>query len=96
MSRKYTLHFATLALVQNAGGGGGGGGGGAYTRDATISLAITPSLPVKHDLIVDGGGQALVSSGGAPTPAGTSVFTEHNWDMGMGYLWLNGWGIHHF
>ena len=29
--------FATLALVQNA--------GGAYTRDVTISLAITPSLP---------------------------------------------------
>ena len=29
-------------------------------------------------------------SGGAPTPAGTSVFTKHNWDMGMGYLWLNG------
>ena len=28
------------------------GGGGAYTRDATISLAITPSLPVKHDSIV--------------------------------------------
>ena len=35
------------------------------------------------------------SSGGAPTPAGTSVFTKHNWDMGMGYLWLNGWGIYH-
>ena len=34
-------------------------------------------------------------SGGAPTPAGTSVFTKHNWDMGMGYLWLNGWGIYH-
>ena len=34
-------------------------GGGACTRDATISLAITPSLPVKHDLIVGGGwGQA--------------------------------------
>ena len=32
-----------------------------------------------------------MSSGGAPTPAGTS---EHNWDMGMGYLWLNGWGIY--
>ena len=30
-----------------------------------------------------------------PTPAGTSVFTKHNWDMGMGYLWLNGWGIYH-
>ena len=34
-------------------------------------------------------------SGGAPTPAGTSMFTKHNWDMGMGYLWLNGWGIYH-
>ena len=35
------------------------GVGGAYTRDATISLAIMPSLPVKHDLIVGGGwGQA--------------------------------------
>ena len=29
--------------------------GGAYTRDATISLAITPSLLIKHDLIVGGG-----------------------------------------
>ena len=28
----------------------------------------------------------VVSSGGAPTPAGTSVFTKRNWDMGMGYL----------
>ena len=37
----------------------------------------------------------VVSSGGAPTPAGTSVFTKHNWDMGMEYLWLNGWGINH-
>ena len=37
----------------------------------------------------------VVLSGGAPTPAGTSVFTKHNWDMGMGYLWLNGWGIYH-
>ena len=36
-----------------------------------------------------------LSSGGAPTPAGTSVFTKHNWDMEMGYLWLNGWGIYH-
>ena len=36
----------------------------------------------------------VVSSGRAPTPAGTSVFTKHNWDMGMGYLWLNGWGIY--
>ena len=47
VSRKYAPPFATLALVQSAGvGGGGGGGGGAYTRDATFSLAITPSLPV--------------------------------------------------
>ena len=27
-------------------------GGGTYTRDATISFAITPSLPTKHDSIV--------------------------------------------
>ena len=48
VSRKYAPLFATLASVQNA--------GGAYTRDATISLAITPPLPVpiKHDLIVGG------------------------------------------
>ena len=37
---------------------------------------------------------AVVLSG-APTPAGTSVFSKHNWDMGMGYLWVNGWGIYH-
>ena len=48
VSHKYAPPFATLASVQNA--------GGAYTRDATISLAITPPLPVpiKHDLIVGG------------------------------------------
>ena len=33
-----------------------------------------------------------MSSGGAPTSAGTSVLTKHNWDMGMGHLWLNGGG----
>ena len=43
VSRKYAPTFATLALVQNA--------GGAYTRDATIFLAITPSL-----LVIVGGG----------------------------------------
>ena len=36
--------FQTLASVQNA--------GGAYTRDATISVAIRPSLSIKHDSIV--------------------------------------------
>ena len=47
VSHKYALSFETLAS------------GGAFARDATISLAITPSLPVKHDLIVGGGwGQA--------------------------------------
>ena len=35
-----------------------------------------------------------VGSSGAPTPAGTSVFSKHNWDMEIGYLWLNGWGIY--
>ena len=34
----------------------------------------------------------VVSSGGAPTPAGTSVFSKHNWDMETGYLCLNGGG----
>ena len=49
VSRKYAPPFATLASAQNA--------GEAYTQDATISLAITPSLPVpvKHDLFVGGG-----------------------------------------
>ena len=37
----------------------------------------------------------VVSSGGAATPAGTSLFTKHNWDMRFVYLWLNGWGINH-
>ena len=45
VSRKYAPPFATLALVQNA--------GGAYTRDATIPLAITPSL---SSLLGEGGG----------------------------------------
>ena len=47
-----------------------------------------------------------MSSGGAPTPAGISVFTKHSWDMGiwefgiyglMGgalHLWLTGLGIY--
>ena len=49
VSRKYPPPpFANLALVENA--------GGAYTRDAAISLVITPSLPVKLDLIVSGVG----------------------------------------
>ena len=52
------------------------------------------SLCTVHNWL-DGVTLAVVSSGGAPTPAGTSVFTKHDWDMGMGYLWLNGWGIYH-
>ena len=51
VSRKYAPSFATLALSTKR-----GGGGGAYTRDVTISLAITSSLPVKHDLLSVGGG----------------------------------------
>ena len=27
----------------------------------------------------------VVSSGGAPTPAGTSVFSKHNWDISGGF-----------
>ena len=33
-------------------------------------------------------------SGGSQIPAGTSVFTKYNWDMGMGYLGLDGLGIY--
>ena len=57
VSFKKVSLLESLALVQNA-GGGGGGGGGAYTRDATISLAITPSLPGMKSLLVGGGDQA--------------------------------------
>ena len=66
VSRKYAPPFATLASVQNA--------GGAYTRDAPISLAITPPppppilpVPIKNDLIVGGdegqarGGEMLLT-----------------------------------
>ena len=45
--------FATLVLVQNR------GGGGAYTRDATISLVITPSLPGMKSLSVGGWGPSM-------------------------------------
>ena len=56
--------FATLALVQNA--------GGAYTRDATIFLAITPSLPIKHDpnVIVGGGWRPSTRRRDAPNASG--------------------------
>ena len=54
--------FATLALVQNA--------GGAYMQDATIYLMITPSLPVKHDLIVSGGWGPSATRRDAPDTSG--------------------------
>ena len=38
-------------------------------------------------------GADVVSSGGAPTPAGTSVFTKHNWNMGMSICGLMGWAF---
>ena len=44
VSRKYAPPFRNLSLSTKC--------RGAYTRDATISLAITPSLPIKHDSIV--------------------------------------------
>ena len=51
--------YAPPPLLQPTSAQNARGGGGAFARDATISLAITPSLPVKHDLIVGGGwGQA--------------------------------------
>ena len=62
MSHKYAPPFATLALVQNV--------GGAYTRDATFSLAITPSLPGMKSLSVGEGGGG--GGGGVGTKRGTS------------------------
>ena len=47
MSRKYPPPLQSYSLSINV--------EGAYTQDATIPLAITPSLPVKDDLIVGGG-----------------------------------------
>ena len=54
--------FAILALVQNA--------GGAYTRDVTIFFMITPSLPVKYDLIVGGGVEPSARQRDAPDASG--------------------------
>ena len=51
VSHKYAPPFAILALVQNV--------GGAYTRDAIISLAITPSLPGMKSLSVGGWGPSV-------------------------------------
>ena len=44
--------------------------GGLYTLDATISLAITSSLPVKHDLIVGGGWGPSTRQRDAPDTSG--------------------------
>ena len=63
-------------------------GNGGGVRATSSNVNISGNTTFKE-------GVGVVSSGGAPTPAGTSVFTKHNWDMGMGYLWLNGWGIYH-
>ena len=64
VSRKYASPFATLALAQNV--------GGAYTRDATISLAITLSFPIKHDsiFIVGGGWRPSARRRNAPNASG--------------------------
>ena len=50
MSHKYTPPFGNLSLSTKR-----RGGGGAYTQDATISLAIMPSLPGMKSLSVGGG-----------------------------------------
>ena len=50
---------------------------GAYTWDVTISLTITPSLPVKHDLIIGGGWGPSARQRDAPDVTGrltSSVF----------------------
>ena len=67
---------------------------GADVARATI-FSMLQLLKHTSSHHMSGGCTCVVSSGGASTPAGTSVFTKHNWDIGMGYLWLNGWGIYH-
>ena len=62
VSCKYAPPFATLALVQKW--------RGAYKQDASISLTITPSLPVKHDLIVGGGWGRSARQKDAPDTSG--------------------------
>ena len=68
VSRKYAPPFANLALVENA--------GGAYTRDATISLVITPSLPLKLYLIVGGVGATDEASLSARKAEGCSRYYQ--------------------
>ena len=50
----------------------------------TKSFPKLRTLPYNQEIL------KVVSSGGAPTPAGTPVFTKHNWDMGMGIYGLMG------
>ena len=57
-------HFCNLSLSTKC--------RGAYTRDATISLAITPSLPIKHDpnVIVGGRWRPSTRQRDAPNASG--------------------------
>ena len=56
----------------------------------TIIAINTISIGAKNLLFVTLHVNVVVSSGGAPTPTGTSVFTKHNWNMGMGICGLMG------
>ena len=64
-------------------------------RDATISLAITPSLPVpavKHD-VIDGGGRPIARQRDAPDATGrlTSLSVE---GRGSRALPRSSWRVH--
>ena len=75
-----------------------------FTRGMHVQFVFTTRFEMLSVFI--SGQEVVVSSGGAPTPAGTSMFTiwkicthmkcevKHNRDMGMGHLWYNGWGIY--
>ena len=77
--------FAILALVQNA--------GGAYTRDVTISFAITPSLPVKHNLIFSGGWGPSATRRDAPDTSGRLMSFSFE-RQGSRVLPRNSWRVH--
>ena len=84
-----TLHHVSYAYVAIS-----------EPHSALLHLATTLCYLISHTVLFKFKYGEVASSGGAPTPAGTSVFTKHNWDMGIGYLWwvghlsLNGWSIY--
>ena len=69
VSCKYAPPFCNLSLSIKR-KGVGGRGGEAYMRDVPISLVITPSLPIKHNVIFGGGWRPSVRQRDPPDTSG--------------------------